>query len=67
MIMVTVRIFDISQHKVVPKFLEMCLSKALTAAAILASIDNIFQVNKVPWEKSLSLGADNTSVNVGKN
>lgn len=52
---VTVRIFDNNQHKVVNKLLDIYLSKASTAAAIFSSIGNVFQVNKVPWEKCLSL------------
>ena len=63
---VTVRIFNINQDRVVTKFLDMCLSKASTAASIFASIVNVFQVNKISSEKCLSLVADNTSAIVGK-
>ena len=35
---VTVRIFDINQHKVVTKFLDMCLSKSSTSAGIFCSM-----------------------------
>lgn len=45
----------------------MCLSKASIATAIFASIDNVSQVNRIPWEKCLSLEVNNTSVNVEKN
>ena len=63
---VTVRLFDINQHKIVAKFLDMCLSKSSTAVGIFSSIDEVFQKNEIPWENCISLGVDNTSVNVGK-
>ena len=63
---VTVRTFDIYQYKVVAKVLDMCVNKTLIAAAIFVSIDNAFQVNKIPWEKGLCLGEDNASVNLEK-
>ena len=63
---VTVRLFDISQHKVVPNFLDMCLSRTSTAAAIFSSINDAFVSNDVSWDNCVSLGVDNTSVNVGK-
>ena len=63
---VTVRLFDISQHKVVTNFLDMCLSRASTAATIFSSINDAFVSNDVLWDNCVSLGVDNTSVNVGK-
>ena len=63
---VTVRLFDINQHKVVTKFLDMCLSKVSTAVGIFTSINNVFQKYDIPWENCVSLGVDNTSVNVGR-
>ena len=63
---VTVRLFDINQHKVVTNFLDMCLSRASTAAAIFSSINDAFVANDVLWDNCVSLGVDNTSVNVGK-
>ena len=62
---VTVIIFDINQYKVVTEFLDTCLSKASIAAVIFASAF-VFQLNKIPWQKCLSLGVDNISVNGGK-
>ena len=41
---VTVCIFDINQHKVVTKFLDMCLSKSSTSAGIFGSIDSAMTV-----------------------
>ena len=39
---ITVRLFDINQHKVVTQFLDMCLSSSSTADGIFTSIDNAF-------------------------
>ena len=63
---VTVRLFDINQHKVVTKFLDMCLSKVSKAVGIFTSINNVFQKYDIPWENCVSLGVDNTSVNVDR-
>ena len=63
---VTVRLFDINQHKVATKFLDVCLSKVSTAVGIFTSINNVFQKYDIPWENCISLGVDNTSVNVGR-
>ena len=61
----TVRLFDISQHKIVIKFLDMCLSKSSTAVGIFSLIDEVFQKNGIPWKNCISLGVDNTSVIFG--
>ena len=64
---VTVRLFDINQHKVVTQFLAgMCLSTSSTADGIFTSIDNVFVQNELSWNNCISLGVDNTSVNIGK-
>ena len=63
---VTVRLFDINQHKVVTQFLDMCLSTSSTADGIFTSIDNVFVQNELSWNNCISLGVDNTSVNIGK-
>ena len=44
----------------------MCLSRASTAAANFSSINDAFVANDVSWNNCVSLGVDNTSVNVGK-
>jgi len=63
---VTVRIFDIKQHKVVCKFLDMCLSKDSTAAGIFSSIQSALDKYSISWKNCLEFGVDNTSVSVGK-
>ena len=63
---VTVRLFDINQHKVVTKFYDMCASSSSTAVGIFNAINNSMEKNMVSWDKCVSLGVDNTSVNVGK-
>ena len=63
---VTVRLFDINQHKVVTKFYDMCVSSSSTAVGIFNAINNSMEKNMVSWDKCVSLGVDNTSMNVGK-
>ena len=63
---VTVRIYDVNQHKVVTKFLDMCLSKSSTSAGIFSSIDMAMNKYGIPWSNCIALGVDNTSVNIGK-
>ena len=63
---VTVRLFDIYWHMVVNQFLEMCLSSSSDADGIIMAIDKAFANNGIPWDKCISLGVDNTSVNIGK-
>ena len=53
---ITVRIYYVYQHKVVTRFLDMCLSKSSTSAAIFSSTDLDY----------IALIVDITSVNVGK-
>ena len=50
----TVHILGINQHKVVTKFLDMCLSKFSTPAGV------------IPWSNYIAFGVDNTSVNIGR-
>ena len=63
---VTVRLFDMNQHMVVNQFLDMCLSSSSDADGIFAAIDKAFANNGILWNKCISLGFDNTSVNIGK-
>ena len=63
---VTVQIYDVNQHKVVAKFLDMCLTKSSTSASIFSSIDLVLSKYEIPWSTCIALWVDNTSVNVGK-
>ena len=64
---VTVRIFDINQHKVVTKFLDICLSKSSTSAGIFCSIDSArLNLKFLGVTNFIAFGVDNTSVNVGR-
>ena len=63
---VTVRIFDINHHKVVTKFLDVCLSTSSTSAGIFCSVDSAMTKYEIPWSNCIAFGGDNTSVNVGR-
>ena len=64
---VTVRLFDINQHKVVTKFYDMCPSTSSTAVGIFTAINTAMMKNNITWDNCVSLAVDNTSVNVGRN
>ena len=64
---VTVRLFDINQHKVVAKFYDMCPSTFSTAVGIFTAINTAVMKNNITWDNCVSLTVDNTSVNVGRN
>ena len=63
---VTVRLFDINQHKVVTKFYDMCPSTFSTAVGIFTAINTAMMKNNITWDNCVSLAIDNTSVNVGR-
>jgi len=63
---VTVRLYDINQHKVCCKFLDMCLTTEATAEGIVTAVDNALSKYAVPWTNCVGFGVDNTSVNVGR-
>ena len=63
---VTVRIFDINQHKVVTKCLDICKSKESNAKTIFGAIDASMSKYGVLSDKCVPLDVDNTSVNVGR-
>ena len=60
------RIFDINQHKVVTKFLGMCLRKSSTSAGIFCFIDSAMTKYETSWSNCIATGVDNTSVNVDR-
>ena len=63
---VAFRIFDINQHTVLTKFLDMWLSRSSTASATFSSINDVSERCIIPWTKCVSHEVDNTSVNIGK-
>ena len=63
---VTVHIFYIKQHKVLTKFLDMCLSKSSTSAGIFCSIDFAMTKYEIPWCNCIAFLVDSTSVNAGR-
>lgn len=62
---VTVSIFNINKHKAVTKFLDTCKSKESNGKVIFGTIDASMSKYGVSWGKCVSLGVNNTSVNVG--
>ena len=64
---VTVRLFDINQHKVVTKFFDMCPSTSSTVVEIFNAINASMTKNDLTRDNCVLLAVDNTSVNVGRN
>ena len=64
----TVRINDANAGRVVTQFLDMCTSRSATAEAVYEVMDetlsNLLELAN-PWSMCTSVGADNTSVNIG--
>ena len=44
----------------------MFLSSSSDTNGLLSAVDKAFANNGIPWDKCISLGVDNTSVNIGK-
>ena len=64
---VTIRIYDVNQHKVVIKFLDMYLCKSSTSDAIFSSVDlALSKYEYLEVTAFIALGVDNTSANFGK-
>ena len=59
-------IYDVNQHKMVTRFLDMCISKSFTSACIFSSIDLVMSKYQIPWSNCILLVVDNTSISVGK-
>lgn len=62
---VTVRIYDVNRGKITTKFLDMCLSTGGTAEQIFTAIDGTMSSLNIPWDNCVSVGLDNTNVNMG--
>lgn len=60
----TVRIFTSSG--VSTQLLDMCMTRGSTATDIFGKMDEVLQHHGVCWENCVSVGVDNTSVNLGK-
>ena len=53
---VTVSIFNINEHKAVPKFLDMCKSKESNGKVIFGTIDASMSKYGLSWGKCLARG-----------
>ena len=53
---VTVRIYDVNQHKLVIKFVDMCLSKYSTSVDIFSSVDIVMSIYECLGVTALLLG-----------
>lgn len=65
---ITVRIYDVNINKVVTRFLDMCTSTSSTAEALYTALNG--RLSELlscenPWLNCISVGVDNTSVNIG--
>ena len=60
----TVRIF--TPDGVSVRLFDMCMTKGSAAADIFGKMDKVLKWYGVCWNKCVSVGVDNTSVNLGK-
>ena len=60
----TVRIF--TNDGILTQLLDMCMTRGASAADIFSKMDETLQQNAIPWENCVSVGLDNTSVNLGR-
>ena len=60
----TVRIF--TPHGVSTQLLDMCMTRGSTAADIFGKMDETLQHHGISWDNCVSIGVDNTSVNLGR-
>ena len=66
---ITVRIYDVNSSKVVTRFLDMCASASSTAEALFTALDDKLAElleSDTPWANCISVGVNNTSVNIGR-
>lgn len=65
---ITVRVYNLQQHRVTTKFLDMGTSSSSTAEALFNTFDTRLSTilnTSNPWLNCTSCGVDNTSVNIG--
>lgn len=62
----TVRIFELDSGCIGTRFLDMCLSSSSTAEGIFDVLNTALESRGISWKNCVSLGVDNTSVNVGR-
>ena len=60
----TVRIF--TPHGVSTQLLDMCMTRGSAAADIFGKMDETLQQYGISWNNCVSVGEDNTSVNLGR-
>ena len=60
----TVHIFDINQHKVAMKFLDMCLSKSSRSPGKFCFIDSAMAKYQISCSNCIAIGVDNISANL---
>lgn len=60
----TVRIF--TNDGISTQLLDMCMTRGASAADIFGKMDETLQQNAIPWDNCVSVGVDNTSVNLGR-
>ena len=60
----TVRVF--TNDGISTQRLDMCMTKSSTAQHIFSKMDETLQKYGISWEHCVSVGLDNTSVNLGK-
>ena len=62
----TVKIFDATNRQVCTRLLDMCTTLGPNCGTALAIFNSVLEQYNIPWEKCVSFGVDNTSVNLGK-
>ena len=60
----TVCIF--TPHGVSTQLLDMCMTRGSTVADIFGKMDETLQHHGISWDNCVSVGVDNTSVNLGR-
>ena len=61
-----IHLFDDNKGKVPVQLLDMGACKEVTAEALFNNINSILRENRVDWKNCVTVGLDNTAVNLGK-